>query len=1022
MERTSARGWLVSSLALIAAGVGLLAPASSSAYDPIVEAQNFSKILERTTQEVATPEFLARIEQQNVQDAIDFPLLLAGDPERNPLGNICAQRKNECAGDVRFYDWVDEGYGLRTPVLFTARSGAVISGNVWRTREGPNERPAIVITTGSVQAPETLYWGIAAALAKRGYVVLTYDVQGQGRSDTFGEGVDSQEGFPSQAGQPFYDGTEDALNFMLSTPGEPYADVMESSCGNANADTPTSHVAKQERREGETDPVSGHRLAEPFNPFWDYVDADRIGIAGHSLGASAVSYIGQRDPRVKAIAAWDNLRTSDSGGSECPARPGTRTGVPITKPSIGFSNDYGIAQSPYFSDPDPQGPNDAFADFKAQGVDSMQINIRGGTHFEYSFIPGLTANQPLGNATLRGMHLSVWYTAAWMDKYVKCPGAPDPAACEARADAALLTDRWRDDAANEAIDPTIPPDPNMFSFYLRSRFDFTLADGNAAVCEDMRTGCPNMNPDGDPDYPGSYSYVEEGNSPDGAVPSSPTFTDTDPDSPADDTTPLIKGTAPAGSTVDIYDNASCSGSPVATGTAAAFASPGLEATVPTDSTTGFWGTATDGSATPSACSTSTISYTHQTPTSEPDTQIDSGPAGVSNDNDPEFTFSSPGTPAATFECRLDPAGPGGWTACVSPQAYTDLADGEHTFEVRAVDAGVPDPTPASSTFSIDATAPAAPVLTSTDPGSPANENSPEVIGEAEPAALVQLYATADCSGAAATATAAELADPGLTQAVADDSQTSFSATATDGAGNTSACSAAITYVEDSTAPDTTIDGGPGGATASGRAGFAFSSPDEDAERYECRLVAAGDGGNGGWGACTSPIAYRDLARGDYAFEARAIDGAANTDATPARAEFTVAPAEPPPTGGCTQTIRGTNGPDDISGTAASDRIRGRGGDDKVNAIGGDDCVNGGDGDDRLIGGSGEDELRGKAGNDRLSGGNGRDRLGGGTGNDRIDAQGGGKDFVTCGPGKDRAFVDAADEVGKGCDKVAVGIP
>ena len=75
-----------------------------------------------------------------------------------------------------------------------------------------------MITTGSVQAPETLYWGLAAALAKHGYVVLTYDVQGQGRSDTFGEGPDQQEGVPSQAGQPFYDGTEDALDFLLSSP------------------------------------------------------------------------------------------------------------------------------------------------------------------------------------------------------------------------------------------------------------------------------------------------------------------------------------------------------------------------------------------------------------------------------------------------------------------------------------------------------------------------------------------------------------------------------------------------------------------------------------------------------------------------------------------------------------------------------------------------------------------------------------------------------------------------------------
>ena len=87
------------------------------------------------------------------------------------------------------------------PVLFTARDGATLSGTVWATRSGPAKRPGIVITTGSVQAPETLYWGLAATLAKHGYVVLTYDVQGQGRSDTFGDGA-GQAGGSARAGRP----------------------------------------------------------------------------------------------------------------------------------------------------------------------------------------------------------------------------------------------------------------------------------------------------------------------------------------------------------------------------------------------------------------------------------------------------------------------------------------------------------------------------------------------------------------------------------------------------------------------------------------------------------------------------------------------------------------------------------------------------------------------------------------------------------------------------------------------------
>ena len=86
----------------------------------------------------------------------------------------------------------------------------------------------------------------------------------------------------------------------------------------------------------------------------------------------------------------------------------------------------------------------------------------------------------------------------------------------------------------------------------------------------------------------------------------------------------------------------------------------------------------------------------------PDTQIDSGPAGPTNDPNPSFAFSS-SEPNSTFECRLDS---GAWSACSSPKGFSNLTDGPHTFEVRATDAaGYTDPTPATMTFTVDTTAP-----------------------------------------------------------------------------------------------------------------------------------------------------------------------------------------------------------------------------------------------------------------------------------------------------------------------------
>ncbi len=126
--------------------VCLAAPAAAGAFDPAYEADNFAKTGERMQYVTLTPEFQQRLAQQNVDDNADLAAIAAaevgqGADARNFSGNVCFQRKQECAGDVRFYDWPDAGFGTRTPVLFTARNGATITGNVWATDAGPANRP-----------------------------------------------------------------------------------------------------------------------------------------------------------------------------------------------------------------------------------------------------------------------------------------------------------------------------------------------------------------------------------------------------------------------------------------------------------------------------------------------------------------------------------------------------------------------------------------------------------------------------------------------------------------------------------------------------------------------------------------------------------------------------------------------------------------------------------------------------------------------------------------------------------------
>ena len=307
---------------------------------------------------------------------------------------------------------------------------------------------------------------------------------GQGYSDTYGEGADRNEGVPAQQGRPFYDQTEDGLDFFLSTAAKPY--VPRPSCT-----TGTSHAPKQARRVAE-----GRNAAH--NPFWAAVDPQRIGIAGHSFGAQGVSFVGQKDPRVDVVVGWDNLRPATSAAaSDCASAPDSRRPAgAISKPSLGISNDYGLFRQPNTSEPDPLAKSEGSFAASAAGVDTGELVIRGGTHYEMSYIPN-----PYFSATLRGIDLVAWYTAAWFDRHLKGDVA---------ADARLLTTRWHDDARGREVDPT--GDGNLFSRYYRSRLDIGRAGGTRFVCEDVRTGCPGMGPDG---LPPDFDYVAYARQPDG---------------------------------------------------------------------------------------------------------------------------------------------------------------------------------------------------------------------------------------------------------------------------------------------------------------------------------------------------------------------------------------------------------------------------------------------------------------------------------------------------------------------------
>ncbi|HEU4905811.1 MAG TPA: Ig-like domain-containing protein, partial [Solirubrobacterales bacterium] len=271
----------------------------------------------------------------------------------------------------------------------------------------------------------------------------------------------------------------------------------------------------------------------------------------------------------------------------------------------------------------------------------------------------------------------------------------------------------------------------------------------------------------------------------------------------------------------------------------------------------------------------------------PTVQVDSGPEGLTNNSSPTFAFS--GEPGASFQCSIDQGTPA-FAPCSGGGSHTPaepLANEAFTFRVQATDqAG--NPATATREFEVNAAVPETPELTATVPISPANHNTPKVIGTAQAGTEVRIYDTVDCTGAPlATGTAAELESGGIEIPVADNSATQLRATVTAPPDNTSLCSEPIAYVEDSSAPTTQIDLKPAELTNATAAGFEFSGDDgagSGVASFECRRDSTEPGD---WTSCTTGIEYTGLSEGSHKFEVRAIDQAGNIDASPASHEWTV---------------------------------------------------------------------------------------------------------------------------------------
>jgi hypothetical protein len=229
----------------------LAGPASAQAYD---ETQNWLNAFGRTVEKVPDAPHGLQVALRSAEAVLETAQRAGRVPDRG------AQQTGAWpwSGDVDRGTYGDPASvpGVsKVELEFDNRKGQALKATAWaptraRVKQlGFKEPLPGVVYSGGVLSAEPMYYWFAETMARAGYVVLTYDVSGQGRSEGSSTGNAPED-------------LEDALKFFFS-------DDM---------------------------------------PFAGRLDERRVGTAGHSMGAGAVQTVGSFGGKVKAISAQSDLR------------------------------------------------------------------------------------------------------------------------------------------------------------------------------------------------------------------------------------------------------------------------------------------------------------------------------------------------------------------------------------------------------------------------------------------------------------------------------------------------------------------------------------------------------------------------------------------------------------------------------------------------------------------------------------------------------------------------------------------
>lgn len=342
-----------------------------------------------------TPAWHAR-EQQNFQAAQQRSADRAGGPAAgdltgDPLRDL--ERWAPARGAV-LRQRVPNRYGARLAVTLLRPRGA-----------SARPLPTVVVAPGAGNPQRTMHW-LAEDLAEHGYLVALFDPQGQGASDA--TPPDPAFCAPGAWQRP----QEMGIAEQGSCAGRsPLALDLLASAGvllNVLTGSPLDHAGiGQTYRALEPPFVFGILdvvgwLRSPDNPWRAWVDGNRIGAAGHSLGAYAAAQAANGDPRrrLRAAVALDAFHPLDHG-------------VVATVPTLWLQSEQELVQrlAPP-SDPLTFHPTRAsVADARRRRVPSGLLVLRASTHQE--FVDG---DLP---ASRNGQRIAAYEAIAWLDRFLK---------------------------------------------------------------------------------------------------------------------------------------------------------------------------------------------------------------------------------------------------------------------------------------------------------------------------------------------------------------------------------------------------------------------------------------------------------------------------------------------------------------------------------------------------------------------------------------------------------------------------